>query len=150
MSSTGSARGAWPAAAAALALGFLVVVPAAAQTPSVTVTTLFRGTTTASGQTITLPSGPVEIIVSEYLIAPGAVLPVHRHPYQRYAYVEAGILRVTDAETGAAKIYRTGDVIVEMVDTWHSGENIGADIVRLKVIDQVPPGESNTVIRQGQ
>jgi quercetin dioxygenase-like cupin family protein len=144
-----SARGAWPAAALAVALG-LLAIPAAAQTPSVTVTTLFRGATTASGQQIMLPSGPVEVIVSEYVIAPGAALPVHRHPYQRYAYVEGGTLRVTDAETGAATIYRTGDVIVEMVDTWHSGENIGPDVVRLKVIDQVPPGEGNTVIRQGQ
>jgi quercetin dioxygenase-like cupin family protein len=143
-------RGTYRAAAMAAALGLLILAPAAAESPAVTVTTLFRGTTTASGQAITLPSGPVEVIVSEYVIAPGAVLPVHRHPYQRYAYVEAGTLRVTDAQTGATTTYRTGDVVVEMVDTWHSGENIGSDAVRLKVIDQVPPGEGNTILRKGQ
>jgi quercetin dioxygenase-like cupin family protein len=150
MSAPGPARPAWRAAAIAAALGCIFATPTAAQESSVTVTPLFRSATTASGQAITLPSGAVEIIVSEYRIAPGAVLPVHRHPYQRYAIVEAGTLRVTDAETGAAKTYRTGDVVVEMVDTWHSGENIGADAVRLTVIDQVPPGASNTIIRQGQ
>jgi quercetin dioxygenase-like cupin family protein len=144
MMATGLAR-----AAIAAAFACLVAAGAVAQTPPVTVTPLFHGTATASGQAITLPAGPVEVIVSEYVIAPGAVLPVHRHPYQRYAYVEAGTLRVTNAETGAATTYRTGDVVVEMVDTWHSGENIGPDAVRLKVIDQVPPGTANTIIRQG-
>jgi quercetin dioxygenase-like cupin family protein len=144
MMATGSGR-----AAIVVAFGCLVAAGALAQTPPVAVTTLFHGTATASGQAIALPSGPVEVIVSEYVIAPGAVLPVHRHPYQRYAYVEAGTLRVTNAETGAATTYRTGDVVVEMVDTWHSGENIGPDAVRLKVIDQVPPGKANTIIRQG-
>jgi quercetin dioxygenase-like cupin family protein len=147
---TAAGRAAWTAAATATVLGFLLLAPAAAQSPQVTVTTLFRGTATASGQAITLPPGPVEIIVSQYAIAPGAVLPVHRHPYQRYAYVEAGTLRVTDVQSGASTTYRTGDVVVETVDTWHTGENIGPDTVRLKVIDQIPPGKSNTIIRQGQ
>jgi quercetin dioxygenase-like cupin family protein len=135
-------------AATILALG--AVAPAAAQSPPVTVTPLFRSATTASGQQITLPSGPVEVIVSEYVIAPGAVLPVHRHPYERYAFVEAGTLRVTNTQTGVATVYRPGDVVVEQIDTWHSGENIGPDVVRLKVIDQVPPGTNNTIIQPGQ
>jgi quercetin dioxygenase-like cupin family protein len=140
----------WRTVAIAAILAFMMVAPAAAESSRVTVTPLFRSTKTASGQQITLPSGPVELIVSEYVIAPGAVLPVHRHPYERYAFVEAGTLRVTNTQTGAAMVYHPGDVVVEQIDTWHSGENIGPDVVRLKVIDQVPPGKSNTIIRPGQ
>jgi quercetin dioxygenase-like cupin family protein len=131
-------------------LGMLIVAPAVAQTPPVTVTTLFHSKANAGGQKITLPSGPVEVVVSEYVIAPGAKLPVHRHPFERYAFVESGTLRVTNTETGAANTYRTGDVIVEMINKWHSGENIGSDDVRLKVIDQLTPGKSSTIVKRGQ
>ena len=31
---------------------------------------------------------------------PGATLPVHNHPYPRYGYVLAGILRMTNIDTG--------------------------------------------------
>lgn len=137
------------AVAIATAFGWLAVAAAIAEEPAAKVTTLFSGTTTAAGQPILLPSGPVKIIVSEYEIAPGAVLPVHRHPYQRYAYVQAGTLRVTNAETGASMVYHAGDVIVEMVDLWHSGANIGQDPVRLLVIDQMPPDKSNTILKDG-
>lgn len=125
----------------------LAAGPAVAEEPSVKVKTLYSGTRNVAGQPIELPPGPLTLIVSEYAIAPGAVLPVHLHPYQRYAYVEAGILRVTSADTGAATVYKAGDVIVEMVDLWHSGANIGTDPVRLLVIDQVPPDKENTILR---
>ena len=40
-----------------------------------------------------------QVVVSSYEIAPGAVLPVHKHPFPRYAYVQAGHLRVTNNDT---------------------------------------------------
>src|SRR4051812_47626068 len=58
----------------------------------VVVTPLASRTTTASGQPITLPRKNVQVVVSTYDIAAGATLPVHRHPFPRYAYVEAGTL----------------------------------------------------------
>jgi quercetin dioxygenase-like cupin family protein len=130
------------------ALGFaiLLATPAMAAEP-VTVETLFRGAATSAGQPITLPAGPVQVTVSEYEIAPGAVLPVHRHPFERYGYMQAGTLRVTNRDSGVATIYRAGDVIVEMINIWHSAENIGSDPVRILVIDQTPPGMGNTDIR---
>jgi quercetin dioxygenase-like cupin family protein len=133
--------------AAALLLALAIIESALAQSPAVTVTPLYRTTTNAAGQKIVLPSGPVELVVSQYEIAPGAVLPMHRHPYQRYGYVQAGTLRVTNDETGETKIYHAGDVIVEMVDIWHSAATIGADPVRLLVFDQIPPDKSNTVLK---
>jgi quercetin dioxygenase-like cupin family protein len=140
--------GAVRAAVASLALA--MIGAALAQSPAVTVTPLYRTTTNAAGQKIVLPSGPVELVVSQYEIAAGALLPTHRHPYQRYGYMQAGTLRVTNTETGEAKIYHAGDVIVEMVDTWHSAANIGSDAVRLLVFDQIPPDKNNTVLKSGE
>jgi quercetin dioxygenase-like cupin family protein len=103
---------------------------------------------TASGQPITLPQKNVEVLVSSYQIAPGAVLPVHKHPFPRYAYVEAGTLQVTNVESGKSTTYKTGDFIVEMIGQWHQATNIGTDPVKLLVIDQVEGDAKNTVLRQ--
>lgn len=114
----------------------------------ITVTPLVSTATTASGQPIVMPSGTTTVLVSRFVIAPGAKLPVHKHPYPRYAYVEAGNLAVYDAETGKRYDYKSGDFIVEVIDQWHYGENIGAVPVQLLVIDQMPKGHPfNTVVR---
>lgn len=105
-------------------------------------------TTTASGQPIILPQKNVRVLVSTYEIPSGATLPVHKHPSARYAYVQGGTLQVTNVETGQSKTYQTGDFIVEMIDTWHQAVNLGADPVRLLVIDQVEEGTANTLLRK--
>lgn len=115
---------------------------------AVVVTPLASRTTTASGQPITLPQKNVQVLVSTYDIAPGATLPVHKHPFARYAYVEAGTLQVTNVETGKSNTYKTGDFIIEMIGQWHQATNIGDGPVKLLVIDQVEEGAKNTVLRQ--
>ncbi|RWD43491.1 MAG: cupin domain-containing protein [Mesorhizobium sp.] len=114
----------------------------------VVVTPLASRTETASGQPITLPQKNVQVLVSSYEIAPGATLPVHKHPFPRYAYVEGGTLQVTNVETGKSTTYKSGDFIIEMIGQWHQATNVGADPVKLLVIDQVEEGTKNTVLRQ--
>ncbi|MER8371664.1 cupin domain-containing protein [Mesorhizobium sp. M1406] len=114
----------------------------------VVVTPLASPTTTASGQPITLPRKNVQVLVSTYDIAPGANLPVHRHPFPRYAYVQAGTLKVTNVETGNSNTYKTGDFIIEMIGQWHQATNIGDIEVKLLVIDQVEEGAKNTELRR--
>lgn len=113
----------------------------------VTVTPLYETTETASGKPITLPQNNVRVIVSTFDIAPGATLPVHKHPFARYAVVQAGTLKVTNVDANVAKVYKTGDFIVEMIDQWHRAENVGADAVKLLVIDQVEGTASNTILQ---
>ncbi|RTL50764.1 MAG: cupin domain-containing protein [Bradyrhizobiaceae bacterium] len=106
-------------------------------------------TQTWTGEPIAMPRGHLRLIVSNYEIAPGAVLPVHKHPYPRYAYVQAGLLRVTEAGSGKSRDFKPGDVIVEGVDQWHFGTNIGSDPVALLVMDFLPKGKTvNTVLRK--
>lgn len=114
----------------------------------VVVTPLASTTTTAAGQPITLPQRNAQVLVSTFDIPPGASLPVHQHPFPRYAYVLGGTLKVTNVETGADTTYKSGDFIVEMVGKWHQGANIGTEPVKLLVIDQVEQGQSNTILKQ--
>ncbi|MEO5758729.1 MAG: cupin domain-containing protein [Mesorhizobium sp.] len=114
----------------------------------VVVTPLASRTQTASGQPITLPQKNVQVLVSTYDIAPGATLPVHRHPFPRYAYVQAGTLQVTNVETGKSNTYKSGDFIIEMIGQWHQATNVGDGPVKLLVIDQVEEGAKNTELRQ--
>jgi quercetin dioxygenase-like cupin family protein len=102
----------------------------------VVVRPVMSATTTSSGQPIVLPQKDAQVVVSAYEIAPGAVLPVHKHPFPRYAYVQAGNLRVTNNDTGKSEDFKPGDFIVEAVGQWHFG-----------TIDMVEKGKPNTVLR---
>jgi len=113
----------------------------------VTVTPLAEKSETASRKPIVLPQKDVRVIVSTFDIAPGATLPVHKHPFARYAVVQAGSLKVTNDETNESTVYKTGDFIVEMIDQWHRAKNVGEDAVKLLVIDQVEGDANNTVLK---
>ncbi len=116
---------------------------AADGSPTVVVTPLLTTVTTASGQPIILPRGRARLIVSTYVIAPGARLPVHRHLYPRYAYVLDGQLRVTEVKTHRKFDYKKGDFVAEMIGAEHFGENTGDIPLRLLVIDLVPKNVRN-------
>ena len=126
------------------ALGFPAALRAD-QVPAVTITRVLSTRTTAGGQPIDVPGHP-EVVVSRYEIAPNAALPMHEHPYPRYAFVLSGTLEIT-VRGGKTYRYKTGDFIAEVIGQWHTGRNSGDTPVRLLVIDQVVPGHSNTILR---
>jgi quercetin dioxygenase-like cupin family protein len=115
------------------------------QSPGVVVTAVIKTDTTASGQPIDVPTHP-EVVVSRFEIAPNGFLPMHEHPYPRYAYVLSGNLEITVAG-GRTYRYKEGDFVIEVIGQWHSGRNIGSAPVRLLVIDQVVPHHSNTILQ---
>ncbi|CCJ07523.1 Cupin 2 conserved barrel domain protein [Methylocystis sp. SC2] len=133
---------------AVLSVAFNMVGVAVAKEPAPVeiVTEIARATKTATGQPITLPQGPLEVVASIYTLAPGVRLPEHKHPYQRYAYVLEGELMVQQAES-SSRVYRAGEFVIESVDRWHFGATVGAVPVKLLVIDQSPPGGDVTVNR---
>lgn len=127
----------------------LVAMPAYAGEAAspVTVTPVARATQTIADQPIVLPQKDVEVVVSTYEIAPGAALPVHKHQYQRYAYVLAGTLIVSNVESGKDLTFKPGEFIVESLDSWHKGASIGTETVKLLVIDQVEKGAAVVTLR---
>lgn len=114
--------------------------------PAEVVTEIARATHNAAGQTILLPQGPLQVVASIYDLAPGARLPQHKHPFQRYAYVLQGELMVQQADS-TSRVYHPGEFIIESVDRWHFGATVGSAPAKLLVIDQLPPGGDVTVTR---
>ncbi len=134
-------------AAAAVWSGTAPALDSGAVNP-VVVTPIRSTTVTSTGRPITLPQKDVEVAASIYEIAPGVSLPVHKHPFPRYAYVLAGTLTVTNVDTGQSDTFKTGDFIVEMIDEWHFGSNAGIDPVKLLVIDQIEAGAAATILKK--
>ena len=131
---------------AAIILALLPLPAGALEASPVVVKELLKATKNDAGQPIHQPRGGLQLVVSTYDIAPGAKLPQHRHPYQRYAYVLQGDLNVVQVDRGA-RVYHPGEFIVESVNRWHYGETVGTVPVKLLVIDQLPPGKASTILR---
>jgi len=132
---------------ASIAVAFIASTATALALEAVTVTPLATKKETASGQPITLPQKNVRVVFSTFEIAPQAGLPVHKHPFARYAWVQSGSLQVTNAETNESNVYKTGDFVIEMIDQWHHAKNVGDDVVKLLVIDQTEGDVENTLLR---
>ena len=126
----------------------LVCGAALAQTPpAVEVTLLGRNAQTATGQPLAALPAPYEVVFSRAVLPAGGVLPMHRHPWPRYAVVESGRIRVRYEAAGIEREFGPGEAIIEAVDAWHEGAAVGSEPVRILVIDHVPPGRSNVVSR---
>jgi quercetin dioxygenase-like cupin family protein len=80
-------------------------------------------------------------------IPAGGALPIHQHPWSRFFYVERGTLRVVNHDTGQSFEMKAGQVLPEAVGQWHHGEAVGDRPLRLIVIDLIPPGVNNTVMK---
>jgi quercetin dioxygenase-like cupin family protein len=102
----------------------------------------------SSGQPIRLPQRDAQVLVSTYEIAAGTVLPEHMHPFPRYGYVLAGTLRVTNIDTGEDREYRLGEFILEAVGQWHKATTVGAEPVKLLVIDMVEREKNNVILKK--
>ncbi|MEO6226028.1 MAG: cupin domain-containing protein [Sphingomicrobium sp.] len=122
-----------------------VVSAAAASSP--TVTPILRTGHTISDQPLKLPPGAAEMVAVAVDIPAGGTLPIHKHPWSRFFYVERGTLRVVNHDTGASMDFKTGQVQAEAIGQWHAGSAVGPDPVRVIVIDLVPTGVDNTIMK---
>lgn len=139
---------------ACAALAAIGGAPAAEQAPQtaapasgIRVTVVNRASTTVTGQPLGLPPSPWETVISMTDLPPGGVLPMHKHPWPRYAFVERGRLSVHYEAAGITREFGPGEAVVEAIDQWHEGRVVGAEPVRLIVLDQLPPGATNVVTR---
>lgn len=115
----------------------------------VVVTPVAKVTHTATGQALRFPKGHAQMNASVYDIPTGAKLPMHKHPYPRFAYVMQGDIRVVLAD-GRQFDYHPGQFIPEVIDTWHYGQTVGRKAVRLLVLDAIPVGANNVVTCDGK
>jgi quercetin dioxygenase-like cupin family protein len=133
----------------ALALGLILIAPPgyALENSSVVVRPVLSTAETSAGQKIVLPQKDAHLSVSTYEVAPGAVLPEHKHLFPRWGYVLSGTLQVTNTQSGKAETFKPGDFIVESVDQWHKGANVGTEPLKLLVIDITEGDQTNTVLK---
>ena len=76
------------------------------------------------------PQGQPELVAIKYIIPPGKKLNWHHHLVMNHGVLVQGELTII-ALDGKTKVMRAGEVVVEMVDTIHHGENRGAEPVVL-------------------
>ena len=107
---------------------------------------IIRSGVTLSGQPLRLPQGPAEMVAAAVEIPAGGVTTIHQHPWSRFVYVERGPVRIVNHDTGETKELPTGAVFSEVVAQWHEGR-APVSPARLIVIDLVPPGANNMVMR---
>ena len=124
----------------------LFAAPALAGSP---VTTHIMTTDkTVIGQPNDVPLHPT-VIATVITFKPGDKTAVHKHPFPHYGYVLQGTLTIVNTETGKSFQVKTGEFLVEMVNTFHYGENRGTAPVKILIVDQVPEGvTTNSVVKE--
>lgn len=74
-----------------------------------------------------------EVTVVRILIPEGEKLPMHQHPILNVGYLTRGELTV-HTEKGEVLVLKAGDPIIEVIDTWHYGENTGHEDAEIVVV----------------
>jgi len=98
----------------------------------VSVTQVLKTSHTWSGAQIKYPLGSAEITCLIIEIAPGGETGWHEHPVPSFALVLEGVIEVRLAN-GAKKRISAGEALAEVIDTQHSGRNIGGVPLKLAV-----------------
>ena len=76
------------------------------------------------------PQGRPEMVAVKYVIPAGAKLGWHHHVAMNHGVLVQGELTIIGMD-GKTKVMRAGEVVVEMVDDVHHGENRGTEPVVL-------------------
>lgn len=98
----------------------------AADVPGTQTDVLAKSTSSWNGSKLPrYPQGIPEITVVRLRIAPGSELPLHKHPVINAAVLLQGELEVRTHDKVLR--LRSGEALVEVVNQWHSGKNIGTE-----------------------
>ena len=76
------------------------------------------------------PQGSPELVAVKYVIPAGQKLGWHHHEVMNHGVLVQGELTIIGLD-GQTKVMRAGEVVVEMVDDIHHGENRGTEPVVL-------------------
>lgn len=99
---------------------------------------------TMSGQPLTRPPTPFQLLVTRATFPAGHVITCHKHAYPRYVYLQAGNLRVVNFDRRTVHDFSAGDILVESIGEWHQGYVSSQGPVTLVAFEQVPPGQNNS------
>ena len=87
----------------------------------------------AAGEEI---AGSVRVVMRQETLPPGGRLSEHRQGGERYLYVVAGRLKVSDLVTGEEQVVEAGRMAMEQPGDWHVAVAMGAEPATFYVIDR--------------
>ena len=97
--------------------------------------TVIEGSASWDGKALPqYPEGTPKVTLLKITIPPKAKLDVHLHPIINVGYMTKGELVVTNEDTGEKLHLKTGQGIIELVNTYHYGENLGNDTAEIIVV----------------
>ena len=130
---------------ASVLLAYLVTPALAFEDTAVQVDPLAKSVASWNGTPMpAYPAGQPEVTILRVRIAPGARLPMHKHPVINAGVMLAGELTVV-TEKGQTLHLKAGDPIIEVVEEWHYGHNEGAEPVELIIFYAGVQGQPITV-----
>jgi quercetin dioxygenase-like cupin family protein len=94
------------------------------------------------------PKGTPEVSILRIRIAPGARLPMHKHPVINTELPTRGRQLTVITDDNAILQLKAGDTIVEVVDTWHYAKNEGNEPAEIVVFYFGRPGSQLSVSKQ--
>ena len=122
-----------------------LIIGSAVSEKTVTSQTLCCSTVSWDGSCLpAYGSGQPEITIKRITIPSGAILPIHKHPVINAGVLLRGTLAVKTAE-GKNLVLQAGDPIIEVVDHWHGGMNVGEETAEIIVFYAGTVGTPNTV-----
>lgn len=118
------------------------------KTSKTAVTTLAKTSKSWNGDA--LPKyleGIPEVTILKIMIPPKTKLDLHKHPEINAGFILKGTLTVI-SDKNETRIFKTGDAIVELVNTWHFGRNDGTVPVELIVFYAGIKGKPITILKK--
>jgi len=106
-----------------LLASFLFLLLASSPALSATTEILTRSLTSWNGGEFHYPSGTPEITAARIRLEAGEQTAWHCHTAPLFAYVLQGRLEIS-TDSGQQHVFKRGDAIIEVMDTWHRGTAI--------------------------
>jgi quercetin dioxygenase-like cupin family protein len=130
---------------ALLAMAFQPSPYALETSASVKAVTVLKAGSSWDGKPIQYPAGKPEITGMVIELAPGAETGWHLHPVPSFAMVLEGELEVR-LKNGSVNRLKSGEALIEVVNTLHNGRNVGSVPVKLVVFYAGAAGQALTAM----
>jgi len=111
---------------------------------AVKVTPVLKASQSWDGALLRYPQGQAEITGVRIEIAPGGETGWHLHSTPSFGVVLQGQLEIK-LKNGKKNVVKAGDALAEVVNTAHSGKNIGTEPVLLLIFYAGAVGQANSV-----
>ena len=117
---------------------------------SVTPHTVFKGSTTQTGQSIEYPTdGPAQITSILLEFEPGSDLGWHKHLAPTHIYVIEGTVTVEFSD-GRQEGFEAGNGFLPVMNVWHDARNLGSGPARALVVITGAKGKAGIVFRDAR